>query len=36
MVDTEETARACIQYMKEQKAGTATFLPLQTLVVCAA
>ncbi len=31
VVDTTETARLCIEYLKEKKAGRATFLPLDRL-----
>ncbi|KAJ2558958.1 Structural maintenance of chromosomes protein 1 [Coemansia sp. RSA 1933] len=31
VVDTQSTAIECINYMKEQRAGQATFLPLDTL-----
>ncbi|BFZ56762.1 Structural maintenance of chromosomes protein 1 [Savitreella phatthalungensis] len=31
IVDTEKTARDCIEYMREQQTGVATFLPLDTL-----
>ncbi|MBI5391479.1 AAA family ATPase, partial [Candidatus Woesearchaeota archaeon] len=31
VVDTEVTAQKCIEYLKEQKAGVATFLPLNKL-----
>ncbi|KAJ3036857.1 Structural maintenance of chromosomes protein 1 [Rhizophlyctis rosea] len=33
VVDTERTAIDCIQYMREQRSGHATFLPLDNLVV---
>ncbi|KAJ3029322.1 UNVERIFIED_CONTAM: Structural maintenance of chromosomes protein 1 [Siphonaria sp. JEL0065] len=33
VVDTERTGVDCIQYMRDQRAGTATFLPLDTLSV---
>lgn len=33
VVDNVETARACINYLKEQKAGRATLLPLQNIQV---
>jgi structural maintenance of chromosome 1 len=33
IVDTEKTAVECIRYMREQRAGQATFLPLDTLKV---
>lgn len=33
VVDDERTARECIQYLKEQRVGTATFLPLDSLRV---
>lgn len=33
VVDDERTARECIQYLKEQRVGTATFLPLDALRV---
>ncbi|KAK9717729.1 Structural maintenance of chromosomes protein 1 [Basidiobolus ranarum] len=33
VVDQEKTAIDCIQYMREQRVGQATFLPLDTLVV---
>jgi chromosome segregation protein len=31
VVDTDETARRCIMYLKERKSGRATFLPLNTI-----
>lgn len=31
VVDTDETAMACIQAMREQRSGTATFLPLNSI-----
>jgi structural maintenance of chromosome 1 len=31
VVDTEKTALECIKYMREQRCGTATFLPLDTI-----
>ena len=31
VVDTDETALACIQAMREQRSGTATFLPLNSI-----
>ncbi|KAJ4454925.1 putative cohesin complex subunit psm1 [Paratrimastix pyriformis] len=31
VVEDEKTAKECIQYMREQRSGTATFLPLDTL-----
>lgn len=31
VVDTKQTAVECIQYLRDQKVGTATFLPLDTL-----
>lgn len=34
VVDTEETARNCIQYLKEQMLEPETFLPLNYLKVC--
>ena len=33
VVDTEKTAKDCIEYMREQRSGIATFLPLDTLIV---
>ena len=33
VVDTEKTAMECIEYMRSQRAGTATFIPLDTVVV---
>ncbi|KAI8840072.1 RecF/RecN/SMC [Chytriomyces cf. hyalinus JEL632] len=33
VVDTERTGIDCIQYMRDQRLGTATFLPLDTLTV---
>ncbi|KAI8611046.1 condensin complex subunit SMC1 [Chytriomyces sp. MP71] len=33
VVDTEKTGIDCIQYMRDQRLGTATFLPLDTLSV---
>ncbi|ORY02505.1 cohesin complex subunit psm1 [Basidiobolus meristosporus CBS 931.73] len=33
VVDQEKTAIDCIQYMREQRVGQATFLPLDTLVI---
>ncbi|KAI9343871.1 hypothetical protein DFJ73DRAFT_503657 [Zopfochytrium polystomum] len=33
VVDTERTGIDCIQYLRDQRAGTATFLPLETLTV---
>lgn len=33
VVDTEKTAIECIKYMREQRTGKATFLPLDTIVV---
>lgn len=33
VVDTEETAKACIDYLREQRNGQATFLPLDTIQV---
>ena len=33
VVQDEKTAIECIQYMKEQRVGIATFLPLDTLKV---
>ncbi|KAJ3142646.1 Structural maintenance of chromosomes protein 1 [Physocladia obscura] len=33
VVDTEKTGIDCIQYMRDQRSGTATFLPLDTLIV---
>lgn len=32
VVDQERTAVACIQYLREQRAGQATFIPLDTIV----
>lgn len=31
VVQDEKTGMDCIQYMKEQRVGTATFLPLDTI-----
>lgn len=31
VVDTEQTAIDCIQYMRQQRSGTATFIPLDTI-----
>ncbi|KNC80623.1 hypothetical protein, variant [Sphaeroforma arctica JP610] len=31
VVDTVETAKSCMQYLKVQKGGVATFIPLQTI-----
>ncbi|PVU96555.1 hypothetical protein BB561_001099 [Smittium simulii] len=33
VVDSQKTAIECIQYLREQRAGNATFLPLDSLVV---
>lgn len=33
VVDTESTARECIAYLKEQRSGVATFIPLDTIQV---
>ncbi|KAJ9665492.1 Structural maintenance of chromosomes protein 1 [Coniosporium apollinis] len=33
VVDTERTARDCIQYLRDQRAGQATFIPLDTIQV---
>jgi structural maintenance of chromosome 1 len=33
VVDTEKTATACIQHLKDQRSGTGIFLPLDTLQV---
>ncbi|KAF2790093.1 RecF/RecN/SMC protein [Melanomma pulvis-pyrius CBS 109.77] len=33
VVDTEKTARECIQYLKEQKIGQFTFIPLDTITI---
>ncbi|KAL6059837.1 Structural maintenance of chromosomes protein 1B [Balamuthia mandrillaris] len=33
VVETEDTAKECIQYLREQRVGTATFIPLQTIIV---
>ena len=33
VVDTEKTAIACIEYMRVQRAGQATFIPLETIQV---
>ncbi|GAA5966085.1 hypothetical protein JCM21900_006440 [Sporobolomyces salmonicolor] len=33
VVDTEKTAISCIEYMRVQRLGTATFLPLETIKV---
>ncbi|CCG82948.1 putative Cohesin complex subunit [Taphrina deformans PYCC 5710] len=33
VVDSEQVARDCIEYMREQRRGIATFLPLDTLTV---
>jgi structural maintenance of chromosome 1 len=32
VVDSEKTAKDCIQYLKEQRAGQATFIPLDTII----
>lgn len=32
VVDTEKTARECIQFLKDQRAGQATFVPLDTII----
>ncbi len=31
MVDDEKTAKECLQYMKDQRIGVATFIPLETI-----
>lgn len=31
VVEDEKTARECIQYLKDQRVGTCTFLPLDTI-----
>jgi structural maintenance of chromosome 1 len=36
VVDTKETGRECIRHLKEQRIGTATFLPLDSLQVVTA
>lgn len=36
VVDTKATGFECIQYLREQRVGTATFLPLDSLKVPAA
>jgi len=33
VVDTEKTAKDCIQYLRDQRAGQATFIPLDTIQV---
>lgn len=33
VVDTERTAKDCIQYLRDQRAGQATFIPLDTIQV---
>lgn len=33
IVDSERTAKDCIEYMREQRSGIATFLPIETLSV---
>ncbi|RUP47360.1 cohesin complex subunit psm1 [Jimgerdemannia flammicorona] len=33
VVDKEQTAKECIQYMREQRAGHATFIPLDKILV---
>ena len=33
VVDTEATARGCIQHLKDQRSGVATFIPLDTIQV---
>jgi len=33
VVDTEKTAKDCIQYLREQRAGQATFIPLDSIQV---
>lgn len=33
VVEDEKTATECIQYMKEQRLGTATFIPLDKIRV---
>jgi len=33
VVDTEATAKQCIEYLREQRAGQATFIPLDTIQV---
>lgn len=32
-VDTEKTAKDCIEYLRDQRAGQATFIPLETIQV---
>ncbi|KAF2484153.1 condensin complex component SMC1 [Neohortaea acidophila] len=32
IVDSEKTAKECMQYLKEQRAGLMTFLPLDTII----
>ena len=32
VVDSEKTAKECIQYLKDQRAGQATFIPLDTII----
>ncbi|KAL1311146.1 hypothetical protein AAFC00_001348 [Neodothiora populina] len=32
VVDTEKTAKDCIQYLRDQRAGQATFIPLDTIM----
>lgn len=32
VVDSEKTARECIQYLKDQRSGQATFIPLDTII----
>lgn len=32
VVDSEKTAKECIQYLKDQRAGQATFVPLDTVI----
>ena len=33
VVDTERTAKECIEYLRDQRAGEATFIPLDTIIV---
>ncbi|ANB11416.1 cohesin subunit SMC1 [Sugiyamaella lignohabitans] len=33
VVDSQKTARECIEYLKEQRKGTCSFIPLDTIVV---
>lgn len=32
LVDTDEVAEECIEYLREHRIGTATFIPLSTVV----